>query len=930
MSTRAGGSAWRSYSSAQVLGAGGARLLLGMFAPSDVTTDEKDAPEILEAVEQEAKARKFRGLVWSNESIPPPDFIVVSDEIGPSCRADVSVYLKDDDDILQEVRFLGPRRNTVAEARKDGCELRRTAFVSIQQGSSLTQLWKRCLELASIRWTAEQLGGDDVEEATEKQLPEFKAVQPLKREHYADAREWFHSTEKNKSYEAKFLPVGPHWTTTQDATPVPKLPGTWYMHERQSQDGKHFPFLFFNSHSGKYYRNRSADAVYSAESSRWLQTGQPNLGDEDSAVKIVHGSACFPAASGRKDDMAVLLPELGRTGTLLKYPLPFADKPAALFLLVDGLRESNTAAEYCAKRFHTQILPRLSGCHSKIADHELVTMVKESLEKLDRALLESGARYSGCSLAVALVLGRRMLVCTLGGCRAALCTLSPDDGSKKSKTPGASCKTSLWSTRMLEGNVLGHTSEEIQAAERKRRLEAYAPLDFDGQPGEELAAASAREEVLASQGLSDRDRAIRRVLRAAHPFAVLGLPVAEAVAIGPTAGQKAVDSFQAAIGSANGEPLAEAALSRVVAAGATVDKMLAQDAFGTSQLGELFYAMDEEDGIMSSQRAAALLGVQPGCGEATARAAVEMRYQAIFAGIAAACPAEAAKGWEILGEVIDAAARPTAALWMPPTGSRAVSVGRAMGLRDLKQPRMLVGLETACEIIHFEPGSTCCLTLLTDTAADNITEQRISAIIEENKGRPKAACLQIASDAIGKVKDGTAVPSVGAVAVFFTVAAPEDPAVAAAIQEITDPKKRKLAEMTAIVASKPPARVRIAHILLKWEGLKDPDKQARRAAPKGRTQVDAEKELLKYLQVLNAVPRGTPDAAKKVTAKFAELAKQHSDCKSATNGSFADLGWILPKEIKGEVETVAFELPVGGISDVIVTPRGAHIVHRLA
>ena len=41
-------------------------------------------------------------------------------------------------------------------------------------------------------------------------------------------------------------------------------------------------------------------------------------------------------------------------------PLPFADKPAALFLLVDGLRNAS-ASEWCAKRFHTHLLPRLSA-----------------------------------------------------------------------------------------------------------------------------------------------------------------------------------------------------------------------------------------------------------------------------------------------------------------------------------------------------------------------------------------------------------------------------------------------------------------------------------------------------------------------------------------------------------------------------------------
>ena len=157
---------------------------------------------------------------------------------------------------------------------------------------------------------------------------------------------------------------------------------------------------------------------------------------EEHPMKMAHGSVCLPTSSGRKDDMAVILPELSRTASLLKQwlgacihtvvslhvkakegslqcsypdrmenayltitlrPLPFMDKPAALFLLVDGLRQSNLAAEWCAKRFHTHLLPRLSApwldnnlsllsCfkqsaeayHSEPEDSELVAVVREA------------------------------------------------------------------------------------------------------------------------------------------------------------------------------------------------------------------------------------------------------------------------------------------------------------------------------------------------------------------------------------------------------------------------------------------------------------------------------------------------------------------------------------------------------------------------
>ena len=38
-------------------------------------------------------------------------------------------------------------------------------------------------------------------------------------------------------------------------------------------------------------------------------------------MKMAHGSVCLPTSSGRKDDMAVILPELSRTASLLKQCL---------------------------------------------------------------------------------------------------------------------------------------------------------------------------------------------------------------------------------------------------------------------------------------------------------------------------------------------------------------------------------------------------------------------------------------------------------------------------------------------------------------------------------------------------------------------------------------------------------------------------------
>jgi len=926
MSTREGGGAWKTYTSKQVLGSRGAASLIGMFSSPESGDKEK---EVYEADLKEAAARRFSGMMWPAEGIPPPDFVVSVDSIGPSFRADLSVYVLRPDEYLKEVRVLGPRRATAEEARKDGCDLKRLAFRIVEKRFSLQEIWRRCYFLESKQWTVQELAGEDILETSESLVPEFIAAQQSKKETFESTAEWFQANNKRRDYEENFAPVGPSWAAVQAQTPVPRQPGIWYMHERQNSEGKHVPFLFFNAFTGKYYRNRSTEVTYVPAKSRWIQTGIPHSSEEHS-MKMAHGSVCLPTSSGRKDDMAVILPELSRTASLLKQPLPFMDKPAALFLLVDGLRQSNLAAEWCAKRLHTHLLPRLSAYHSEPEDSELVAVVKEALEHLDNALLESPARYAGCCLALALLLGRRLIICSMGGCRAVVC--SPPAPPEEPVAKKGVATRSAWSCRAVEGGLPGHTKLEVTASQRRRRAEAYGPLDFEGRPGDELQAASASQEMLAKEP-SDRDRAVRRALRAAHPYAALGLSLAEAVAAG--AGKKAVEAFETLLGPGKGDLKTESARSRVKAAGEAIDRMLAQDIFGAQQLAELFYIMDEEGGIVSQQRAAALLALAPGCGEAVANGAVQVRYQAVLSGLAAFCPQDASRGWEILREVMDAAARPATPLWTPPPSSRGVEVASALGLRDLKRPRRLVGLEFSAEIFRIEPGSSCCMLLLTDGGND-ITAAQISEAVAEHQGRPKAVATQLAAACHkpGSSKEGSESPSLGILTAFFSLKAPEEAPQPAENEADTKKRKAPEKEVAVVVGPQPgggmPNRIRVAHILMKWESLTAHDSNACRAARKGRTQADAEKELLKLLQVLNALPHGTPAEGKKLSAKFAELCKAHSDCNSANSGHMADLGWIVPGQSDKDFEAAAFDLPVGAISDIVISQRGAHLIHRLA
>ncbi len=63
-------------------------------------------------------------------------------------------------------------------------------------------------------------------------------------------------------------------------------------------------------------------------------------------------------------------------------------------------------------------------------------------------------------------------------------------------------------------------------------------------------------------------------------------------------------------------------------------------------------------------------------------------------------------------------------------------------------------------------------------------------------------------------------------------------------------------------------------------------------------------------------------------AKFVDLATQWSDCNSSKRGG--DLGVFGRGKMQPPFEAVAFELPVGMVSDIVLTYSGAHIVYRVS
>lgn len=102
--------------------------------------------------------------------------------------------------------------------------------------------------------------------------------------------------------------------------------------------------------------------------------------------------------------------------------------------------------------------------------------------------------------------------------------------------------------------------------------------------------------------------------------------------------------------------------------------------------------------------------------------------------------------------------------------------------------------------------------------------------------------------------------------------------------------------------------VRASHILLMYDG------SMRSTA--SRTKQDA-RELISDLH--GRVKNGSD---------FADLARAHSDCPSGQKGG--DLGQFGRGQMVPEFETATYALDVGGLSEVIETPFGFHIIQRTA
>ena len=104
----------------------------------------------------------------------------------------------------------------------------------------------------------------------------------------------------------------------------------------------------------------------------------------------------------------------------------------------------------------------------------------------------------------------------------------------------------------------------------------------------------------------------------------------------------------------------------------------------------------------------------------------------------------------------------------------------------------------------------------------------------------------------------------------------------------------------------------------KAEAQKKLDEIKEQNAKAETSAADAEKKIKEIKAALDALP----DEEK--AAKFAEMAKEKSDCPSGSKGG--DLDFFGHGQMVKEFDEAAFALPVGKISDIVKTQFGYHVI----
>lgn len=218
---------------------------------------------------------------------------------------------------------------------------------------------------------------------------------------YSGTPMWKLALERSQAAE-EAARAAPSVTIPEGFKPTEKG-SSWFFNEKKGQKG-----LYWNSQDGKQY-------VYDEHTLERVPLYEARAYETRSAV-----GACFHDRSSQVRH--VLVRDLMKAGQALRMSLEHLDRPLALYALYEGHRgnaaqsgSGNVCAEHCVKHLHQKLLPKLSAFHGYWGDDRLASAMRESFKELDAefAKMHPG-NNDGCSAAVALITGGRLVVASLG------------------------------------------------------------------------------------------------------------------------------------------------------------------------------------------------------------------------------------------------------------------------------------------------------------------------------------------------------------------------------------------------------------------------------------------------------------------------------------------------------------------------------------
>lgn len=543
----------------------------------------------------------------------------------------------------------------------------------------------------------------------------------------------------------------------------------------------------------------------------FVQTGSrmgqylKNLGNEWQEVDVPHTGFEYPVNArasganvirrGAKLERTVLLNELPKIARLaLKFPLSFLDSPASAYALFQGIRSAESA-DWCAKNFHSKLIPQLATKIHKWETLELQDVLKNVLRDMDAELLKSTHAFSACSAVIALLLGDRLVISGVGQIRVALLF---DDGSTKP--------------------VLACTSDPTSGSERER-IEGLNGIIHNG---------------LIHHTVQSEDAA-QRILRAKHDFEVLQIEPegpADEKQLRTAYRKLALRVHPDKIQDDSEKEVFHKAFARLESSKEALEKMLVADSDACRALHRVLRC-----DVHTRDGAGELLNVDKTASTDTdlVSEAAQKSAQKLIASLKPmeGVTREHDKAVSMCKEAVETLRRPCSSEALPRHEAMlrmGLPTSRAMGARDLRFPVPILLMEPQSSCLHIPTDRRCRLAMMCGATA-SLTDQQLHESSANYKRMPKASALRWCLDT-----DPSAATA-GAVCIGFDVRRGE---------KRSAPGARSQSGLRA-------GMVFVRHILFRHHQLRGVDPVARREGA-ARTPGEAEATALATLDKLIADP----------------------------------------------------------------------------